>query len=72
MHGVEQDTFFANGKTLVGDPYHFQGSNEFENGVIVSATLVGVFERVHLPDGGVFVVARATRAMFDVFCAALS
>jgi hypothetical protein len=57
VHGVEQDTFFANGRTLVGDPYHFQASNEFENGVIVSATLVGVFTRVHLPDGGVFIVA---------------
>ena len=57
VHGVEQDTFLANGKSLVGDQYHWQGSNEFENGVIVSATLVGVFTRVHLPDGGVFVVA---------------
>ena len=40
---MDQDTFLANGKSLVGDQYHWQGSNQFENGVIVERDLVGVF-----------------------------
>jgi hypothetical protein len=54
---TEQDTFSANGKTLVGDPYHFTTIVEFENSVPVNYHLDGIAERVHLPDGGIFIVA---------------
>ncbi len=53
----EQDTFAANGKTLVGDPYHFTVIRAFENGVASDTSVHGVSEKVHLPDGGVFIVA---------------
>jgi hypothetical protein len=55
--GTEQDTFSANGKTLVGDTYHFTFVSEFENGVRVDYHENGVAERVPLPDGGIFIVA---------------
>jgi hypothetical protein len=55
--GTEQDTFSANGKTLVGDPYHITTILEFENGVRVNYHEDGIAERVHLPDGGIFIVA---------------
>jgi hypothetical protein len=54
---TEQDTFSANGKTLVGDPYHFTTILEFENGVRVNYHLDGIAERVHIPGGGIFIVA---------------
>ena len=53
--GTEQDTFSANGKTLVGDPYHLTTIQKLENGVRVNYHEVGNVERVHLPDGGVFI-----------------
>jgi hypothetical protein len=55
--GREQDTFSANGKTLVGDAYHFTFVSEFENGVRVDYHENGIAERVPLPNGGVFIVA---------------
>jgi hypothetical protein len=54
--GTEQDTFSANGKTLVGDRYHLTTILELENGVRVDYHEVGNAERVQLPDGGVFIV----------------
>ena len=60
--GTERDTFSANGKTLVGDTYHFTFVSEFENGVLVNYHAYGVAERVPLPGGGVFIVA----GRFDV------
>ena len=56
-HGTEQDTFSANGQTLVGDRYEFTFISEFENDVRVNYHEDGIAERVHLPDGEVFIVA---------------
>lgn len=86
--GFEQDTFSANGKVLLGDPYHFTFRSQFENGVRVSRDGMGVAELVHLPDGGTFVVAGRVDALssapvftvdtgnsgtnLNAFCAALS
>jgi hypothetical protein len=56
-HEVEQDSFSANGKTLVGEPYPYEFIAEFENGVRVSRYFQGIAERVNLPDGGVFIIA---------------
>jgi hypothetical protein len=57
VRGEEQDTFSANGKTLVGELYQFNVHREWENGVQVDAKWVGLSEMVKLPDGGVFIVA---------------
>jgi len=86
--GTEQDTFSANGTTLQGDPYSFIFVSDFVDGVRVSREGMGVAELVHLPDGGVFVVAGRVDALsgapiftvdsgnsgtnLDAFCAALS
>ena len=85
--GTEQDVFSANGNALVGDPYHFNFNQQYENGVQVSYTETGIAERVHLPDGGLFIIAGrvdvTSAVIFSVdsgnsgnnvaaFCAALS
>jgi hypothetical protein len=86
--GTEQDTFSANGNSLQGDPYSFTFVSDFVDGVRVSREGMGVAELVHLPDGGVFVVAGRVDALsgapiftvdsgnsgtnLDAFCAALS
>jgi hypothetical protein len=86
--GTEQDTFSANGKTLVGDEYHFTFREVFENGTRVATYAYGNAERVPLGDGAsVYIVAGETlvrsSAIFSVdhgnsgnnvaaFCAALS
>lgn len=57
VQGSEQDTFTANGKTLVGDPYPFIFTHDFVDGVQVSYYGIGVAERVPLPSGGAYVVA---------------
>ena len=57
VEGTEQDTFTANGKTLVGDPYPFMFVHDFVDGVQVSYYGIGVAERVPLPSGGAYVVA---------------
>jgi hypothetical protein len=80
---TEQDTFSANGKTLSGEPYTGSVETYYENGVVVSRQLEGVFERVLLPDGGVYLVAgqasefgftvdHGTNGDVSAFCAALS
>ena len=57
-HIVEQDTFTANGKTLVGTPYRFRTVINFDKaGEIISAYGTGHHVRVLLPDGSTFVVA---------------
>jgi hypothetical protein len=55
--GFEQDTFSTNGKTLVGNPYHFALTVNFVDGVAVDAHGAGVAEQVPLPGGGVYIVA---------------
>ena len=82
-HFTEQDTFSANGKTLVSDPYRTNIQRDYEAGVFVALHVDGVFVRVHLPSGGVFVVAgqnwhvgytieHGTNGDVAAFCAALS
>jgi hypothetical protein len=57
-HIVEQDTFTANGKTLVGVPYRFRTVANFnESGEVTSAYGTGHHVRVPLPDGRTFFVA---------------
>jgi hypothetical protein len=86
--GTEQDTFSANGKTLVGDEYHFTFRSLFENGTRVAVYEYGNTERVPLGDGSsVYIVAGETLVTGSVvlsvdngnsgnnvaaFCAALS
>jgi len=55
--GFEQDTFSANGKTLVGDPYPFTFVYNFADGALISDYGIGVAERVPLPNGGSYIVA---------------
>jgi hypothetical protein len=52
--GTEQDTFSANGKTLVGDEYHFTLRALFENGQRVARYEYGNVDRVPLAGGAVF------------------
>ncbi len=48
---TEQDTFIANGNTVVGSPYHARGRVVFDAAGNVTESLHGVFERIRLPDG---------------------
>jgi len=55
---TEQDTFSANGKSLVGDPYAGTIQAYFDsNGNITQEFVDGVVERVPLPDGSIFQAA---------------
>jgi hypothetical protein len=55
---VEQDTYSANGKTLVGLPFHEHLEFTFDkNGTPTSVFENGVLSRVPLPDGTVFMTA---------------
>jgi hypothetical protein len=57
-HSVEQDTFTANGKTLVGIPYDVNVEMLFDSGGQVTEFYAsGGFERILLPDGSLFVSA---------------
>jgi hypothetical protein len=57
-HIVEQDTFTANGKTLVGLPFTFNMQVLFDSsGNWTHAYSAGVVEKVPLPDGNLFVSA---------------
>ncbi len=54
-HLVEQDTFSANGKTLVSLPYPFNGQMFYDSsGNPTQIYTSGVSARVPLPDGGTF------------------
>jgi hypothetical protein len=57
IHGFEQDTFTANGKTLQGDPYPFNFFHDYVDGAQVTSYGTGIAERVPLPDGSVYIVA---------------
>src|SRR5204863_6694374 len=57
VEAFEQDTFNANGKTLQGDPYPFSFFHDYVDGVPVTSYGTGVFERVPLPEGSVYIVA---------------
>ena len=58
IHQVEQDTFTANGQTLVGDPFTAEFQLLFDSGgSVIHAYATGLFETIHLPDGSLFVSA---------------
>jgi hypothetical protein len=55
---AEQDTFTANGKTLVGLPFTFKVTLLFdENGELTHIYATGVSSRVRLPGGDLFLTA---------------
>jgi hypothetical protein len=57
-HVMEQDTFNANGKTLIGEPYTANIDVRFDNsGNVTQSYGEGVFEIVPLPDGSIFITA---------------
>jgi hypothetical protein len=57
LHNVEQDTFVANGKTLVGEPFTFNLFVSFENGEVTAVLARGVAEKVRLPNAKLFLSA---------------
>lgn len=55
VHYLEQDTYIANGKTLVGLPYTYNVQEHWDsNGNFLSGVAEGVVVRVPLPDGSMF------------------
>jgi hypothetical protein len=57
-HVVQQDTFTANGKTLIGAPYSFHIEVELDSGGNETGVIAdGIAEKVFLPDGGVFITS---------------
>lgn len=56
-HVIEQDTFSANGKTLVGIPFTFSGKWTIENGIVTHLYASGVSQKIPLPDGRLFIAA---------------
>jgi len=60
LHIEEQDTFTANGTTLVSEPYTFNGQLRFSDDELVSFEIHGVHVKVRLPDGSIFMGAGST------------
>jgi hypothetical protein len=57
-HIVEQDTFKANGKTLVGIPFTYNAQWLVDSsGNMTLAYAIGITEKVPLPDGSLFISA---------------
>ena len=59
-HVVEQDTFSANGKTLVGKPYTANLEYVYRDGQQIAMNASGVVTQVPLPGGGMFTSAGRT------------
>jgi hypothetical protein len=58
VHQVEQDTFTANGRTLVGDPFTSEFHLLFDSGgSVIHSYGTGLFETIRLPDGSLFISA---------------
>jgi hypothetical protein len=58
FHDVEQDTYTANGKTLVGIPFTFNEQVLFDsNGNVTHHYASGLVETIPLPDGSLFISA---------------
>jgi len=58
VHQVEQDTFTANGRTLVGTPFTFDVQELFDNnGNLTHVFSSGLVETIPLPDGSLFISA---------------
>jgi len=51
LHDTEQDTFTANGKTLIGEPYNFNWQVLFEDGLPTAIHVNGRVQKLILPDG---------------------
>ncbi len=60
FHVEEQDTFTANGTTLVSEPYTFNGQLRFSDDELVGFEIHGVHVKVRLPDGSIFMGAGST------------
>jgi hypothetical protein len=61
LHQVEQDTYTANGRTLVGIPFTFNSEILFDsNGNVTHSFASGLVETIPLPDGSLFVSAGRT------------
>ncbi len=53
-----QDTFSANGKTLVGEPSTSRSTAIFDaDGNLVGGSIAGLIEKIRLPDGTFFIAA---------------
>lgn len=60
-HQLEQDTFTANGTTLVGTPFMFNFEELFDSsGNVTHAYTSGLVETIPLPDGTLFISAGRT------------
>jgi hypothetical protein len=58
LHQVEQDTFTANGRTLVGTPFTYNADILFDSGGNVTHIFAqGLVETIPLPDGSLFISA---------------
>jgi len=58
VHQVEQDTFTANGRTLVGTPFTFDVQELFDNnGNLTHVFSSGLVETIPLLDGSLFISA---------------
>jgi hypothetical protein len=86
-HFDVQDSFSANGHTLIGDPYTANADTYFDsNGNVTNAVAQGVLTRVPLPDSAPFIGAGRVNPFnggafepdygafqnVDAFCAALA
>jgi hypothetical protein len=61
IHSIEQDTFTANGKTLVGLPYTTDSEQIFDgDGNLIHYYVSGGLEKIPLPDGTLFISAGRT------------
>jgi len=57
-HEVEQDTYTANGRTLVGTPFTFNEQVLFDSsGNVTHHFASGLLEKIPLPDGSLFISA---------------
>lgn len=58
IHVVEQDTFTANGKTLVGLPFTANQEVVYDSsGNVTSIVAHGIAEKIPLPDGSLYISA---------------
>jgi hypothetical protein len=58
VHEVEQDTYTANGRTLVGTPFTFNEQVLFDSsGNVTHHFVTGLVETIPLPDGSLFISA---------------
>jgi hypothetical protein len=63
-HVNGQDTFSANGKTIVALPYSFNVRLGFDSaGNVIQYDISGIHEKIRLPDGSLFITAGWTDGM---------